>query len=254
MDDISGFMIDMDGTVYRGGAVIKGATEFIERVKAKNIPFLFVTNNSSHDREHYLKKLTKMGFKVNIDNILTSTTATISYLLKHHNKKSVYPLGTPSFVKEIKEAGIRIVDERPDIVLLAFDTTITYEKMNNAYQFIKNGAKFIATHPDDLCPTEQGYDIDAGPFIRLFESMTSVKATVIGKPNELMVKMAAERMNVPLKKMVMVGDRLYTDIKMASDAGIRSIMVLTGEAKECDVATSEIKPTIIVNSVNDILR
>ena len=254
MDDVSGFMIDMDGTVYKGGDVIKGAPEFIERLKARKIPFVFLTNNSASGRKYYFNKLTKMGFKVSIDNILTSTTATITYLLKSHKGKTVYPIGTKQFEDELKEAGIRTVNEQPDIVLLAFDTSITYEKINNAYQFIKKGSKFIATHPDDLCPTEKGYDVDVGPFIRFFESMTGVKATVIGKPNELMVKMAAERMNVPRKKMVMVGDRIYTDMKMAADAGIRSIMVLTGEAKRSDMKNSDIQPTMIVNSVDDILR
>ena len=247
-------IIDMDGTVYRGDAVIKGAPEFIERLKAKKIPFVFLTNNSASDRKHYLSKMTKMGFKIGIDNILTSTTATITYLLKNYAEKTVYPMGTAKFIDEIKEAGIRITDKDPDIVLLAFDTSITYGKINNAYQFIKKGALFVATHPDDLCPTEHGYDVDIGPFIRFFESMTGTKATVIGKPNKLMVEMAAERMNVPPKKMVMVGDRIYTDMKMAADSGIRSIMVLTGEAKRADLDVSAIQPTETVGSVDEILR
>jgi HAD superfamily hydrolase (TIGR01457 family) len=254
MDGASGFMIDMDGTVYRGEDVIQGAPEFIERLKAKDIPFVLLTNNSSAGRRHYLDKLTKMGFRVNIDNILTSTYATISYLLKYHNGMTVYPLGTPQFIEEIKEAGIRIDDKAPDIVLLAFDLTITYEKINSAYQFIKKGSKLVATHPDDLCPTEHGYDVDIGPFIRFFESMTGTKATVIGKPNRLMAEMAAEKMGVPPERTVMVGDRLYTDMKMAADAEIRSIMVLSGEAKTSDLKNSKIRPTVVVNSVDDILR
>jgi HAD superfamily hydrolase (TIGR01450 family) len=240
--------------VYKGGNVIKGAPEFIERLKLKKIPFVFLTNNSSSDRKHYYNKLKRMGFDVSIDNILTSTTATTAYIKKYHPSKTVYPLGTPKFIAEITESGLTMTDTDPDIVLLSFDTAITYEKINNAYQFLKKGAMFIATHPDDLCPTEDGYDIDIGPFIRMLESMTNTKATVIGKPNTLMAEMAAEAMNVPLKDMVMVGDRIYTDIRMASDAGIRSIMVLTGEARETDLKGLEIKPTLVVNSVDNILR
>ena len=254
MNDVSGFMIDMDGTVYRGDAVIPGAPEFVERVKAKKIPFVFLTNNSASDRKHYLAKLTKMGFKVSIDNILTSTTATITYIMKHYAEKTVYPLGTEKFIDEIKEAGVRIVDKDPDIVLLAFDTTITYEKINRAYHFIKKGALFVATHPDDLCPTEHGFDVDIGPFIRLLESMTGTKAMIIGKPNKMIVDMAAEMMKILPKKTVMVGDRIYTDMKMAADAGIRSIMVLTGEAKRADLEISGIQPTEVVGSVDEILR
>ncbi|MCL2607127.1 MAG: HAD-IIA family hydrolase [Methanomassiliicoccaceae archaeon] len=254
MKDVTGFMIDMDGTVCKGNDVIKGAPEFIGRLKRNNIPFTFLTNNSSSDREHYLNKLLRMGFDVTIDNILTSTTATIEFIMKYHAGKTVYPMGTPKFVQEIKNAGIRTVDSDPDIVLLAFDTTITYEKINNAYRSIRKGAAFIVTHPDDLCPTEDCYDLDAGPFMRLLESMTDTKATVIGKPNPLMAEMAAEKMNVPLEGTVMVGDRIYTDMKMASDSGIRSILVLSGEAKADDIRNTSIRPTMIVGSVDEILR
>ena len=254
MENVSGYMIDMDGTVYRGNEVIPGAPEFIERLKAKKIPFVFLTNNSAWSRVHYFNKLTKMGFRISIENILTSTTATVTFLKKHRKGRTVYPLGTASFVKEITHSGIRINEDDPDIVLLAFDTSITYEKMNNAYQFLIKGKELIATHPDDLCPTENGYDIDIGPFIRFFESMTGKKATVIGKPNPLMVKMAAETMDVSPDGMVMVGDRIYTDMRMAADSGIRSILVLTGEAKMSDLDGSGIIPTETVNSVDEILR
>jgi HAD superfamily hydrolase (TIGR01450 family) len=195
-----------------------------------------------------------MGFSVSIDNILTSTTATIAYIKKYHPGKNVYAIGTPGFMKEITNAGINVNDPDPDIVLLSFDRTITYDKINNAYQFLKKGAAFIATHPDDLCPTEDGYDVDIGPFIRMLESMTGIRATVIGKPNLLMVEMASETMKVAQKDMVMIGDRIYTDIKMASDANIRSIMVLTGEARETDMNNSDLRPTLVVSSVDDILR
>jgi len=254
MDNISGIMIDMDGTVYKGSEVIKGAPEFIERLKQKGIPFVFLTNNSASGRKHYLDKLKGMGFDVTIDNILTSATATFRYINKHHKNASVYPVGTPKFVEEAKEAGIRIVSDDPDIVLLAFDTSITYEKINKAYNFIKDGAEFIATHPDDLCPTEDGYDVDIGPFIRLFESMTGTKATVIGKPNELMTEMAAENMNVLKEGMVMIGDRLYTDMKMAADNNIRSILVFSGETKEEDLENSDTKPTMTAGSVDELFR
>jgi len=252
MDNISGIMIDMDGTVYKGSEVIKGAPEFVERLKRKGIPFVFLTNNSASGRKHYLNKLNGMGFNVTIDNILTSATATFRYINKHHKNASVYPVGTHKFVEEAKETGLCIVDDDPDTVLLAFDTSITYEKINKAYNFIKDGAEFIATHPDDLCPTEDGYDIDIGPFIRLFESMTGVNATVIGKPNELMIEMAAENMNVPKGGMVMIGDRLYTDIKMAADNNIRSILVFSGETNEEDLKNSDIRPTMTAGSVDEL--
>jgi ribonucleotide monophosphatase NagD (HAD superfamily) len=121
-----------------------------------------------------------------------------------------------------------------------------------AHDFILGGAELIATHPDDLCPTEDSYDVDIGPFIRLFESLADVKANVIGKPNRIMLDMAASAMGIPAENVAMVGDRLYTDIKMAADAGTPSVLVLSGETKREDLECSCVRPTYVVDSVADI--
>ena len=202
----SGFMIDMDGTVYKGGNKIDGADAFISCLRSKGIPFVFLTNNSAYPRRHYLDKLLSMGFDVGMENVLTSTVATIRFLLSERPGKKVYPIASPGVVADLEEAGLILDFENPDIVLLAFDRTITYDKINAGYRFLN------ATHPDDLCPTEDSYDVDIGPFIRLFEQMCCVKATVIGKPSGLMLSMAAREMGVDPEGTVMVGDRLYTDM------------------------------------------
>ncbi len=208
----SGFMIDMDGTVYKGGNKIEGADEFISCLRSEGIPFVFLTNNSAYPRKHYLDKLLSMGFDVSMENVLTSTVATIRFLLSERPGKKVYPIASPGVVADLEEAGLTMEYEHPDIVLLAFDRTITYDKINAGYRFLMGGAELIATHPDDLCPTEDSYDVDIGPFIRFFEQMCGIKATVIGKPNGLMLEMAAREMGVDPKGAVMVGDRLYTDM------------------------------------------
>ena len=249
--DVSGFMIDLDGTIYKGREPIEGAKEFISVLKEKDIPFVFLTNNSSSSRSYYVEKLNKMGFSITMDNVLTSTTATLRYIKGTYPGSTVYPLGTEQFIEEVKEAGLTVSDD-PDIVLLAFDKTITYEKINNAYHHILNGSRFVATHPDDLCPTESGYDVDIGPFIRFFESMTGKKAEIIGKPNRKMTEMAALEMNIDPKGMVMIGDRLYTDMRMAFDSGIRSILVFSGETKPEDLWDTDVKVTFTVDSVADI--
>jgi len=250
---VSGFMIDLDGTKYKGKNVLPGAVDFVKSLKEKEIPFVFLTNNSASDQKYYYNKLKRMGFDIEMKNILSSTVAAVRYIRKNFPGKKVFPLGTDLFVKEIVSNGIDVTDEHPDIVLMAFDTTITYEKLNKAYHFLLAGAEFIATHPDDLCPTEDGYDVDIGPFIRLLESMTGKTATITGKPNRIMVEIAAETMNADLKGMWMVGDRLYTDIKMASDAGISSVLVLSGETKTEDLQNSDTRPTIVKNSVSEII-
>ena len=248
----SGFMIDMDGTVYKGGKVIPGAIEFIETLKARGIPFMFVTNNSSSARGKYLKRLLGMGFDVDISNVLTSAVATARFILSERPGKRVYAVASPEVVEEFRQAGIDIVDEDPDIVLLTFDRTITYEKINKAYRFLTDGAEFIATHPDDLCPTEDAYDIDIGPFIRMFEQMCQTSAIIVGKPNGLMLRMAAREMGVDPADTVMVGDRLYTDIEMAIRAGTGSILVLSGETTRETLEASGKHPTYVLDSVADI--
>ena len=248
------FVLDMDGTVYLGENPIPGAVEFITELKEEGIPFRFLTNNSSNRRDAYSARLNRMGFDVDTSVVLTSTVATIRFLKERFPGSSVYPVGVPGFVEEVKEAGIIVDEDDPDIVLLAFDRTITYEKINRAYNLLKAGKTFVATHPDDLCPTEDGYDIDIGPFIRMFEQMCGVKAIVVGKPNRSMLEMAACEMGCDIKDIVMVGDRLYTDIRMAVDSGAISIAVLSGETTLEEIDASDIRPTYVCDSVADILH
>ena len=248
----SGFMIDMDGTVYKGGDLITGATDFISALKDKGIPFVFLTNNSSHSRRYYYDKLIRMGFDVTMENVLTSNIATIRFVLSERPGKRVYVVGSPDVIEEVRSAGVDVVEDDPDIVYLTFDRTITYEKINNAYKALMKGAELIATHPDDVCPTETDYDIDIGPFIRMFEQMCQTTAVVIGKPNRLMLEMAAREMGVDPEGTVMVGDRLYTDIKMGELAGTSTILVLSGETTREDLEGSGIRPTHVLGSVADI--
>lgn len=249
-----GFALDMDGTVYHGERPIPGAKEFIDRLVAARVPFRFVTNNSSHTRRFYAERLVRMGFNVTVDDVLTSTIATIRFIKENRAGSRVYAVATPEVCEEIRSSGITLVgpQDNPDVVLLAFDTTIDYGKINDAYHCIMNGSELIATHPDDVCPTESGYDVDIGPFIRLFESLTRKPVTVVGKPNRLMLDMAALEMGVPADDVVMVGDRLSTDMRMASDAGTKSVLVLSGETDRALLDASDIQPTFVKESVAEI--
>ncbi len=247
-----GFILDMDGTVYKGGDPIPGAREFVSFLRAEGIPFVFLTNNSSHTRGYYSGKLRGMGFDVTDDDVLTSTAATARFLVSERFGRTVYPVASPEVEAELAEHGVVFDREDPDIVVLTFDRTVTYEKINRAYRFLKGGAELVATHPDDLCPTEDSYDIDIGPFIRMFEQMCQVSAVVVGKPNRLMLEMAARAMGVRPEDTVMVGDRLYTDVAMAEEAGTQSILVLSGETDEGMLASSGRRPTLVLGSVAEI--
>jgi HAD superfamily hydrolase (TIGR01457 family) len=247
-----GFMIDMDGTVYKGGDLIPGAVEFISALKSKGIPFVFLTNNSSAPRTRYYEKLKRMGFDVTVDNVLTSAMATARFVVDERPGKRAYVVASDAVRDEMRSSGVDVVEDDPDIVILTFDRTITYEKINKAYRFLCDGAELIATHPDDVCPTEDSYDIDIGPFIRMFEQMCQTTAVVIGKPNASMLLMAASHMGVDPSTTVMVGDRLYTDIEMAVRAGIGSILVLSGETSREQLEASGMHPTHVLDSVADI--
>ena len=251
---IRGLAIDMDGTVYKGMNVIPGAREFIRELGEKGIPYMFVTNNSSKGRRQYFEKLSKMGFDVDMKNVLTSGTAALRFLKNERPGKTVYVVGTESYMEDVREYGIPLDDENPDIVLLSFDRELTYEKINKAYAFIKRGAEYIATHPDDLCPTEGDYDVDIGAFIAMYRYLLNKEPLIIGKPNRLLLDMAAAEMGIDSSEIAMVGDRLYTDMKMAYDNGLSSILVLTGETKIEDLEHSDVKPTYVLDSVADIIE
>jgi len=245
-------MIDMDGTIYKGGSVIPGAVEAVDFLIKERIPFVFLTNNSSHTREYYSEKLNGMGFGVGKERILTSTIATVRFIKERRAGKKVYVIAAPEVTKEIEDMGIENCDNNPDIVLLTFDRTITFDKINKAYHCIMGGAELIATHPDDLCPTEGGYDVDIGQFIHLLCYLTGTSPIVVGKPSGLMLEMAAGEMGVDKDGTMMIGDRLYTDMKMASNAGIKSILVLSGEAKMSDIDEMDEKPTYVIGSVAEM--
>jgi len=248
----SGLMIDMDGTIYKGRDIIPGAIDFIDYLVREKIPFVFLTNNSSHTREYYTEKLSKMGFNAEKKRILTSTIATVRFIKERRAGKKVYVIATPEVTQEMEEFGVRSSEDDPDIVLLTFDRTITFDKINKAYHFIMKGAELIATHPDDLCPTEDAYDVDIGQFIHMLAYLSGTVPVIIGKPSMLMIEMAAGEMGVEKKDTMMIGDRLYTDMKMASDAGIASVLVLSGEAKISDLEGMETKPTYVIGSVAEL--
>lgn len=243
------FVLDMDGTFYLGDRMIEGSLGFLEKLGATGREFLFFTNNSSRNGAFYKKKLAGMGCFVEEDRIVTSGDVTIKYIRENYPGAGVYLVGTEFLRESFRKGGIRLTEEKPDIVVLGFDMTLTYEKISKACIFIRNGALFLATHLDLNCPTEDGFIPDCGAMCALVEASTGKKPKYLGKPFRETVDMIQLITGRKGNEIAFVGDRLYTDIATGVKNGITGILVLTGETGLQDVEGSDVKPDYIFESL-----
>lgn len=256
LEDISCFLLDMDGTIYLGHKLIDGALDFLDTLKKENKRFIFLTNNSSKGKEAYLKKLNELGIEVTAREVYSSGDAAIHYLTKLKKGARIFLLGTPALEEDFIKAGFQLIKERDeniDFVVLGFDTTLTYEKLWIACDYIKSGVQFIATHGDLVCPLEDNKSMpDAGAMIELINAATGKRPKIIGKPELTMVEAISEVYGVDKEDLAMVGDRLYTDIKMGQVADITSILVYSGETTREMYNSSDIKASYEFPSVKEL--
>ena len=248
------FALDMDGTIYLGERWIDGAVEFLHRIEETGRNYVFVTNNSSKNAEVYVDKLHRMGLDVGAEKIVTSGQATIYYLQQHYPGVKVFLLGNSLLQEEFTQAGITLVEENPDMVVTAFDTSLDYNKMCKVCDYVRDGLPYLATHPDYNCPTETGFIPDIGA-IHAFIHASAFRYPdrIIGKPNEDIISYLTSRVSEDRDKIAMVGDRLYTDIAAGRKNGLKSILVLSGEASIDDVQKADVLPHMIFKSVKDII-
>ncbi|MFD3157857.1 HAD-IIA family hydrolase [Haloimpatiens sp. FM7330] len=254
--DIKCFLLDMDGTIYLGDKLIDGSLQFLDTVKKQRKKFLFLTNNSSKNKDAYKEKLNKLGCEVDAEDVFSSGEATIIYLNKLKPGAKVFLLATPLLEKEFIKAGFKLIkdrSEKPDFVVLAFDTTLTYEKLWIACDLIREGVEYIATHPDFNCPLEDNkFMPDTGSMIKLIEGSTGKKPLVIGKPEKYIIDAVIEKYNLKREDIAMVGDRLYTDIAVGKNAGITSTLVMSGETTEDMYKKSDIKADYVFESIKEL--
>ncbi len=246
------FLLDLDGTVYLGDHLFPWSLRFLETVKRLGKRYIFVTNNSSKHAGDYARKLQRMGIAVEPEQVFTSGEATIFYLRQRQYSDKVYLLGTPALEEEFRAAGFELTAEACGAVVLGFDLTLTYEKLRTACALIRQGVPFIATHPDFNCPTPEGPIPDCGAMIALITAATGVTPTVIGKPQAAMVEALCAKFGVAPRQVAMIGDRLYTDIAMGQAAGIKTVLVLSGETQEGDLAGSSFRPDHIARDLGQV--
>lgn len=247
------YLLDMDGTIYIGKKRISGALELLKLLKKQKKSYMFFTNNSSRSARDYLKKLRRLGLPAQEEQIVTSGQATIEYIKRRTGYERIYLLGTPSLKREFAGSGLKVVGRNPDCVVLGFDKTLTYEKLRRACRLLQDGIPYISTHPDIVCPDEDGPIPDAGSMQLMIQAATGrMPDKIIGKPNKLMIEMALARAGVGRSAVAMVGDRLYTDMEMARRAGVLSVLVLSGETKRRDLEKYAHKPEYVFDSAGKL--
>ena len=250
-----GFIFDLDGTIYRSDQLIPGADGVIRLLRENKRKVVFLSNKPIQTREDYAAKLTQLGIPTQSEEVINSTFVMTNYLKKIAPQARLFVVGETPFIEELKRAGFKITDEPKEIeyVVVAFDRTFDYQKLNVAFQAIKFGAHFVATNPDRTCPVEGGEIPDCAGMIAAIEAVTGKKVEIIvGKPSPLIIQTALEVMALKPEDCILIGDRLETDIKMGRESGMATGIVLTGVTDEKTLKESSIHPDFIFQSIADV--
>lgn len=251
--DVELFLFDLDGTVYIGDREIEGSFAAVNRLREMNKRVCFFTNNSSRMHTDYIARLNNMGLRVYADEIYTSGQVTCEYLLDHYRGKKVFLLGNDRLRAEFALHGIQLEEENPDLAVIGFDTSLTYDRLYKFCKFVNAGLPYIATHPDYFCPAEGCPMPDIGAMteaIRLTVGRTP--DLIMGKPHITAGERIAMKYNLPPHKIAMVGDRLYTDVAFGVNCGFVSVLVLTGETTAEAAEKSAVKADYVIEAVRDI--
>lgn len=234
--------MDMDGTLYLSESLLPGAKDLVDYFQKQGIPFCLFTNNSSFSRMAYVTKLGKMGIVVDKEQILTSAYATILWL-QSEGISSIYLMSVPEVTEEFLQAGFRLDSTKPEAVVLTFDKTLTYEKLCIAHRLLLDTRiRFVSSHPDLVCPMADASIPDAGAMMALLKASTGRDPIVIGKPESGMVKMAESYLGCDASRMAIVGDRLYTDMRMGKNHGLTTVLLFSGETTRDTAGIQEISP------------
>lgn len=249
-----GFLIDMDGVIYKGIEPIPGAVEFINNLRINGFPFLFLTNNSQRTSRDVCYKLRKLGFVVNDEDIFTCAMATARYLASKKPHGTAYVIGEGGLLNELHRVGYSIVDDHADYVIIGEGRTIMLESVDKAINMIMNGSKLIATNLDPNCPVGKGkYRAGCGAFVAMLEFATGKEAFSVGKPSPIMMRMARKKLGLATDETIMIGDTMGTDILGADSMGFTTVLTLSGVTKEEDLDHFGYAPDFIVKTIAELL-
>jgi HAD superfamily hydrolase (TIGR01450 family) len=256
IEKYEGFIFDLDGTIYRGEKLIPNADRTVNHIKASGKKAIFISNKTTGTIKDYYNFLLSKGVTIEAEEIINSTVVIKNYLSDNYGNKKFFAIGEEVFTKEIESAGLTFSSDPLDIdiLIVTLDRTLNYEKLEIAAKALENGAKFFAANIDDTCPVDDGEVLDAGSTISALEKRTHKNLELhFGKPSRFMFEEIKKRIEVDLKKTLLIGDRLETDIALGNNFGIDSALVSTG-VKYYLNGTANIKPTYYLKSVFDLLN
>jgi NagD protein len=244
-----GYLIDMDGVLYRGSQLICGADLFIQQLRRRKIPFLLLTNNSQRTRRDVRAKLNQMGIQIDVEHVFTSAMATARFLAGQKPGGTAFVIGEGGLLNALHENGYAVVDQNPDYVIVGEGRSFSLELVERGVKLIHKGAKLIATNLDPNCPTSDGPRPGCGAMVAMLEVATGMKAFSVGKPSPLMMRAARKQLGLATEETIMIGDTMETDILGAAQLGYRTVLVLSGGTQREDLARYAFQPDIIVRSL-----
>ena len=250
------FLFDMDGTLYLGNRLFDFTQELLRTIRQSGGRYMFMTNNSSKSVCDYIKKLSSLGIEAQYEDFMTSSQATAYYLKKHYAGKILYVSGTQSLKEELMKEGFEITDdtEKTEVIVSGFDTELTFRKLHDVSKMLcTREIPYIATNPDYVCPTEFGSVPDCGSVSDMLYNVSGKRPLFIGKPSALMPTLAIEKWGVSPEQTVVIGDRIYTDIKSGLNAGALTVLVLSGETTEEILNASADKPHLVLKDCSEMI-
>jgi NagD protein len=249
----TGFLIDMDGVIYRGNRPIDGAIEFIRRLQEVEAPFVFLTNNSQRSRRDICLRLLRMGLEIRENQVFTCAVATARFLARQRAAGSAYVIGEGGLLNALHEVGYAIDDQKPDYVVVGEGKSLSMDMLEKAVTFVNNGARLIATNMDLNCPTEHGSRPGCGAIVSVLEAATGRKALALGKPSPITMCEAARELGTSAERTVVIGDTMETDILGGMQLGLTTVLVLSGGTKLSDLHQYAFRPTYTVETIADLL-
>lgn len=250
------FLFDIDGTLAIDDTIYEGSKELIEYIASIGGRSFYITNNSTKSRKDYVKKFEKWGIHTDEDQFMTASYAACRYLGKYYAKKKLFVVGTPSFVEELRNTGLWITEkaeENTACVVIGFDRTLHYGKIEEACKLLfRPEVDYVATNPDFRCPVSYGFVPDCGGICEMLKVTTDRTPYYVGKPNAEIVTMCMEQAGACKEEVLVVGDRLYTDIACGMNAGVETALVYTGEAKREDVEHTPFSPDYAYENIQEL--